>query len=260
MSNRMIQKLTYFLMLLFMAGCVTQPAVKTENYSQQKPQLLMQSYFDGNIIGYGIVLNKNKKMTRRFKRTIKGIWKNDYGFIREQMNYTDGIQVNREWCIHLIDQNHFVGVSTDVSGLISGEQYGNAIHLKYRPSTDIDIQDKLHTADEAIIRFRQSSFENVYSLLVGHGVYSAVKAAATLQRENINPSLNHRVSSYTEKDIGEFCQRIQQKWAQKPDARHHLFGEEWLYAIDSNNVIEMISIQQNNLELGEVIENLQKSH
>ena len=216
----------------------------------------IQNFYTGAITAYGIVLNRDGKSTRQFKRTMQSQWKNGNGIMHEVITYTNGETLHRDWCMHMLDQNHFVGVVTDVDGVIQGTQFGEEIHMVYRPGTDIYSVDKLHTSGEANALFRVSPGENLFSLLTSGSVYSGIKAIRTIDRENIKPAMDR--TTYTLADIGPVCQKVRETWHQKPSEKTLLSNHVDLYAINKNVVIEKISIHKRNLEVGEVLASFEK--
>lgn len=243
---------------LILSGCAslqhndvldTKPGVERHN-------LFIQQFFDGEIVAYGLVLNRDQKSKRQFKRVIKGVWKNDDGFMSEHVYYTDGSQARREWCIHIIDDNHFTGVSTNVVGVIQGEQYENHIHMVYHPAQDIYLADNLHSQGQLFASYRSLPIQNIYSLLTLSTWYGGLKAAAALERGTIKPALKNTIT-YTYKDIGPFCQRVSKDWNQHL-SESILIDNVWMYKVSKNMVMEKVDISEHNFQIGEVIATLQR--
>jgi hypothetical protein len=246
--------------ILLLSGCVTltHTEATTEDTTVEKHNLFMQQFFNGTVAAYGLVLNRDAKSTRQFKRIIKGVWKGNDGFMSEKVYYSDGQQAEREWCIHLIDNNHFAGVATNVVGVIQGEQHDNAIHMLYHPNGEIYFADNLHTKGQAFASYRSLPFQSIYSLLTASSWYGGIRAATSLERQNIKPALKNTIT-YTYKDIGAFCQHISKDWQQRhSDSNTNLTNNVWMYKVNKNIVIEKITIQDRNLEVGEVIASLQR--
>jgi hypothetical protein len=247
------------ILLLLLSGC-TSGTFLPEKISHKlfnSSSFTIQNFYSGDITAYGIVLNRDGKSTRQFKRTMQSMWRNGNGIMHEEIAYTDGVTLHRDWCMHMLDQNHFVGVVTDVDGVIQGTQYGEEIHMIYRPGTDIYSADKLHTVGEANALFRVSPGENLFSLLTAGSIYSQIKAVRAINRENIKPAMD-RVT-YTIADIGPVCQKVRETWHQKPSEKTILLNHVDLYAINKNVVIEKISIHKRNLEVGEVLASFERS-
>jgi hypothetical protein len=243
---------------MIITGCASHvTTTTTESQPNNTAGLTIQSFFTGTVTATGVVINRDKKSTRQFTRTIKGKWNGDNGVMQETVRYTDGVTAERGWCIHLIDAHHFAGVSTDVDGVIQGSQDGDEIQMLYRPSQDIYASDNLHTAGESIELFRRSPLENIFSLLTSGSLYSTTKAITTINRENIKPLRNHVTYSYD--DAGPFCNKVREIWHQHNQTmKTTLTNKVWIYAIDKNNALEKISIFKKNLEVGEVIQSLYK--
>jgi hypothetical protein len=250
-----MKKVIVFFIVILLSGCATRAAIHAEDYAKYTPQLKIQHYFNGKTIADGVIFNRDDKLTREFHRTITGIWKHNHGLMTEKIRYADGARASREWCIHIIDEHHFIGVSTDVAGIIRGEQFGNVIHMTYRPSIAIDVIDNLHTPGEGVARFQHSPFTAMYSLFTAGSWYSGIKALNKLRHDDLTHT---KKSPITADELGAFCQTIKKHWRQQT-TETNLTNDDWMYAVDKNKVIEKVAISQRNLVIGTIISSFEKN-
>lgn len=133
-----IMKLTAFLImalpfLFILPGCST--AVK--EYSDEKPELLLEEFFDGRLVAYGMVQNFSGKVTRRFKADIDAHWEGDQGVLDEQFEFSDGELQSRCWRLQK-QGNIYLGTAGDIVGEARGEVQGNALNWIYTLQVPVD--------------------------------------------------------------------------------------------------------------------------
>ena len=63
---------------------------KLDSYSEMKPPLELESYFNGPVKAWGIVQDRSGKVTRRFSVDMVGEWQGDTGTLTENFEYFDG--------------------------------------------------------------------------------------------------------------------------------------------------------------------------
>ena len=150
-----IMKLTAILFMaipfmFLLPGCST--AVK--EYQEEKPELLLEDFFDGRLVAYGIVQNFSGKVTRRFKADIVASWNGNQGVLDEQFVFSDGEHQSRCWRLQK-DQGRYRGTAGDIVGEALGEVQGNALNWVYTLQVpvngrvwDIQLDDWLFLIDE----------------------------------------------------------------------------------------------------------------
>ena len=136
--------------MFLLPGCST--AVK--EYQAEKPELLLEDFFDGRLVAYGMVQNFSGKVTRRFKADIVASWNGDQGVLDEQFVFNDGELQSRCWRLQK-DQGRYRGTAGDIVGEALGEVQGNALNWIYTLQVpvngrvwDIQLDDWLFLIDD----------------------------------------------------------------------------------------------------------------
>lgn len=152
--NRLLM-LTCLLATAGAAGC---GSTHTRAYAAKSPVLKMETFFDGHVIGHGMIQNRSGEVTQRFVVDMRGRFEGDKGTLDEEFVYDDGRKQTRHWKLNRTGEHTFTGTADDVHGVARGEQYGNAIHLLYVlevPVGDktwkIDFDDWLFAIDEKVV-------------------------------------------------------------------------------------------------------------
>jgi hypothetical protein len=219
----MLKKIMVTLSTITLLNACSSPT-DIQHYSDLKPNLTIQHYFNGRLQTDGLLLDQNKNVVARFTRKTKGTWKNDDGYLTEVTHYTNGKQSYREWCIHMIDAHHFTGISTDVVGTLHGEQFGNTIHIHYQLTPSTDISDNLPL----------TKLQKFIGLLSG------------------SPTTKN-----SPENIGEFCSNVKRGWGQNSQASaRNLQMDAWLFAINRNAVLEHSTIRHGSQYIGEIMGNI----
>jgi hypothetical protein len=117
-------------------GCGSAPT--TADYAAEKPTLDLRSYFNGDLLAYGLFTDRSGKVVRRFVVRINGSWNGPQGTLDERFTYSDGQTDRRVW--HLTDegQGRWSGRADDVVGVAEGHAAGNALNWRYTLSLPVD--------------------------------------------------------------------------------------------------------------------------
>ena len=116
-------------LLLLSAGC---SKIDVSQYVDNKPELDIFTYFEGQTRGWGIVQDRKGELLRQFVVTIDGTFTDDSTLILdEDFVWSDGEKSKRVWTIKRIDAHTFVGSADDVVGSAQGNSSGNALHWRY---------------------------------------------------------------------------------------------------------------------------------
>lgn len=120
--------------LLF--GC---SKVDVMQYEENKPELDVFTYFEGETTGWGIVQNRSGKLLRQFVVAINGtITEKDTIVLDEAFTWSDGEQSKRIWTIKKTEENSYEGTADDVVGSALGTSSGNALNWRYYLNIDAD--------------------------------------------------------------------------------------------------------------------------
>lgn len=114
-------------------------------YANNKPLLKVQEVINGKILAYGYIADRAGRVKRRFTAEMEGQSQDNTGNLKEYFTYDNGEKQNREWQFQFIDDHHFTATAPDVVGVAKGEQYGNAVHMRYR--INLPLKGKIVTLD-----------------------------------------------------------------------------------------------------------------
>jgi hypothetical protein len=119
-----------------------------KTYKDEVPKIDLRNFFNGDIVGLGIVQNRSGKVIKRFKVDIKASWKENKAILDEQFFYSDGSKSARIWELVDIGVNNYEGRAGDVVGVANGETLGNVFYFDY--TLDLPVDDttyKVHFKD-----------------------------------------------------------------------------------------------------------------
>lgn len=121
---------TLAMVLIFLLGGCS--AADVAMYQGTQPQLDLFSYFHGQTRGWGIVQDRQGRVSRQFVVDIDG-QVDDSGALRlsEQFHWSDGEKSSRVWLIGRTPDGGLSGTAEDVVGRATGRIAGNALHWKY---------------------------------------------------------------------------------------------------------------------------------
>ena len=155
----MIRRCLIVLAAVLTAGCTS---VKVEDFRAEKPALDLKQYFDGPVDAWGIVRNRDGKISQRFKVVINPTWNGDIGTLDELFTYSDGKTQRRVWTLKK-DGDRYVGTAADVVGEAQGEAAGNAFRFVYvldfpygDSTVHLNIDDWMYQMDEKVLLNRSS--------------------------------------------------------------------------------------------------------
>lgn len=124
----MIKKLTSILLFMTLLSCSN---ITPKNYINNEPKLDIRQYLNGKVKAWGMLENRKGEITRRFIVDMEGKWQGNEGVLEEYFTFDDGEKSERIWRIKFSDDNNFTATADDVIGKAKGEQYGNAMRMKY---------------------------------------------------------------------------------------------------------------------------------
>ena len=144
---------TWLASLAFLlTGCST---VTAPDYAGKTPTLEIQKFLNGKLEAWGVLVDYTGKADMHFHVTMEGEWHGNEGTLKEWFDYSDGRKDQRVWTFKFDSEHHFTGTAHDVVGIGNGQQYGNAVNMKYtlrvprKDSTiDLSMDDWLYLVDE----------------------------------------------------------------------------------------------------------------
>lgn len=116
--------------IITLGGCAN---MDVSSYAQEKPALKLEHYFNGELLGHGVFMDRGGEVKRRFVVVINGTL-SDGGktlTLDEQFTWSDGVKDARVWTLKKQADNQWLGTAPDVVGAAEGRIAGNALNWRY---------------------------------------------------------------------------------------------------------------------------------
>ncbi len=133
-ARRFMPHATLAALVLIIAGCA---GVQPEDYAGETPEFLIEEYFDGQVLAWGMFQKRNGEVARRFTVDIDGTVEGNQITLDEHFVYDDGETDRRVWEITKLDEHTYEGTAGDVIGTATGKRYGNALNWTYVLALDV---------------------------------------------------------------------------------------------------------------------------
>jgi hypothetical protein len=141
--------------VLSLAGCGT---VSVDAYSNNKPALVAEEFFNGQLTAHGVVKNRAGKVIRYFNADIKAYWRDGIGTLEEDFVFDDGERQRRVWTLTPDGEGGYRGTAGDVVGPGTVTVAGNAMFLDYvlripwgDDTLDLRIDDRMYLVNPDIL-------------------------------------------------------------------------------------------------------------
>lgn len=164
---RSLNKVILMITIPLLSAC----SANINDYREELPRLELDTFFNGQLVAYGMVQDFKGKVTRRFKADIVGQWQGNHGVLDEHFEFSDGELQSRCWQLTK-SGNQYTGRAGDVVGDAVGETSGNALNWKYVLQVPVDgktwnlkIDDWLYLVDENNLINRSNLYK--FGLKVG---------------------------------------------------------------------------------------------
>lgn len=138
-----------------LAGCA---APDVSQYARERPQLLLEQYFNGRIDAWGIFTGRSGEVVKRFTVVMDCSWNGDEGVLDEDFTYSDGTKQRRIWRVRKQGGGRYTGRADDVVGEATGTAAGNSIRWTYTLALEVDgrtwnvdMDDWMHLVDENVL-------------------------------------------------------------------------------------------------------------
>lgn len=125
----MLRRVAYLLAMLPLIGACQ--AMKIEDFEGTTPRLVLEEYFAGRTLAWGIFEDRFGNLRRQFKVEINGTWDGEVLTMVEDFAYADGETDRRIWRIEKLADGRYRGRADDVIGSAEGEARGNALTWSY---------------------------------------------------------------------------------------------------------------------------------
>jgi hypothetical protein len=148
-----------------LSGCASAPT--PADYAAEKPVLDLKTYFNGELVAYGIFTDRAGKVARRFTVAMTGTWQGNEGTLDERFTYSDGKTERRVWRLTDLGGGRYTGRADDVVGEAQGQAAGNALNWRYTLRLPVDgkvyevqFDDWMYLVDERVMlnKARMSKF------------------------------------------------------------------------------------------------------
>lgn len=107
-------------------------------YEAKKPEMSIESYFNGPIKAWGIVQDWRGRVVRQFDINMVGTWEGNTGTLKEHFIYYDGQIQERIWTIKKLDHRVYEGTASDILEKALGKEQGNAAQWSYAMDLEVD--------------------------------------------------------------------------------------------------------------------------
>ncbi|WP_163937653.1 DUF3833 domain-containing protein [Paraferrimonas sp. SM1919] len=134
-------------MLFILAGC----SQNFKEYQSKTPNFLIEEYFNGDVLAYGVVTDHKDQMLRRFSVRIEGRWEGDNGVLDEYFIYDDGETQYRQWRIQKTAPGRYKGQADDIIGDAIGTQAGPVLQWQYSMRLPVDGSEYEVSFDDQMI-------------------------------------------------------------------------------------------------------------
>jgi hypothetical protein len=110
-----------------LTGC----SQSVSEYSNETPQLKLNTFFQGESRAWGVVHDWQGKQSVRFTADLCGEWQGDSGNLYEVFYFSDGRIEQRHWQLQQSADGQVSGTAADVVGQASGQLGGNTLYWQY---------------------------------------------------------------------------------------------------------------------------------
>ncbi|MGB0497823.1 MAG: DUF3833 domain-containing protein [Rubricella sp.] len=115
-------------LLPLLAACSGRPSLDT---AYPEPELVLEAYFDGDLIAHGQFQDLFGEVRRRFVVEIDGTWDGETLTLVEDFVYEDGSTEQRIWTLMPTGPDTWEGTAPGVIGTAEGRLNGSAFNWEY---------------------------------------------------------------------------------------------------------------------------------
>ena len=101
------------------------------DYKDNGPEFILEEYFCGKTVAYGVFENRSGKIVNQFKADITGYVSDNFLTLHEDFIYQNGREDKRLWKIRILPDGHYEGKTNGVIGTARGQRAGNAFNWTY---------------------------------------------------------------------------------------------------------------------------------
>jgi len=169
-----------------LAGC---SSMRIEDFTDEKPELVLEEYFNGRLTAYGLIKNRSGQITSSFRADFVGSWNEDgVGTLDEVFIYNDGDVQARVWTFEPVGNNRYIGTAPDIVGEADMLVKGNTLRMDYvirvpygNRTIDLSVRDWLHLQSDGVIL--NHSYMRKFGIRVAELVVTIIKDFPEASRE-----------------------------------------------------------------------------
>ncbi|MCP5382745.1 MAG: DUF3833 domain-containing protein [Kordiimonadaceae bacterium] len=124
----MLKKLLLTIFFLSVTGC---SKMDVNDYKYNLPEFILEDYFNGKTVAYGVFENRSGEIVNQFKVNITGSVEGDILTLDEDFKYKNGKLDKRHWTIKILPDGYYEGTTNGVIGTARGKRSGNAFNWIY---------------------------------------------------------------------------------------------------------------------------------
>ncbi len=154
-GGNLIRLFSIALLGIALSACTS---VSVEDYADNKPQIVVEEFFNGKLLAQGIVKDRGGKVIRYFSASIDASWRDGIGTLDERFVFDDGERQTRVWTLKPGVDNTYVASAGDVIGEGEMRVAGNSVFLDYvlrvpynGDSIDLRIDDRMYLVSERVL-------------------------------------------------------------------------------------------------------------
>ena len=142
-------------LLIILNGC---SAVPIEDYAENSPILVAETFFNGQLMASGIVKDRSGRVIRYFNATIDASWERGVGTLDEQFVFDDGEKQTRVWTLQPTGSGTYLATAGDVIGESSMKVLGNSLFMTYvlripygGGTIDVNVDDRMYLVSDTVL-------------------------------------------------------------------------------------------------------------
>ena len=133
-------------------------SVSIDDYADNRPLLVPEEFFDGQLFAHGMLKDRGGKVIRYFSADIEASWENGVGTLDEKFVFDDGERQTRVWTLTPDGDGRYIATAGDVIGESTMRVAGNALFLDYvlripydDGTLDLRIDDRMYLVSEKVL-------------------------------------------------------------------------------------------------------------
>lgn len=141
--------------LIILSGC---SSISIEDYAENRPTLVAEKFFNGELVASGIVKDRSGRVIRYFNATIDASWVNGVGILDERFIFDDGERQTRLWTLQRTAEGEYTATAGDVVGESTMKVLGNSLFMEYvlripygDGTIDVTVDDRMYLVSDTVL-------------------------------------------------------------------------------------------------------------